>query len=654
MLALSSLLLDVVLAAGAAPAAGQPPAPTLRILNETRSPAAELAQTGLAARAFDTATPEYVPVAIEPAAGHTRSRAYGINDLGQVAGRVSNWDEANQLTVDRNAFFWDPVSGLQLLPGLGGESGAWGLNNQGQASGWSYLSSDPAAFERAVRWEMTAIPITVTGLGTLANTDGVSGDNSTAYDLNDDGAVTGYSDIPNLAGDFTPFHAILYTDGGGLQDLGTFDTLYPYYQNGYSISYDANTAGQVVGLAHNSDWYFRPFIYDASGGLRQLLIDAAYTANEWYAVAINDSGRIGGHVIAATDRSLPYYWTSETAEPVALAMPAEFPYGEIYGINAAGTMVGIMWNDAGTEHAFVFNTTHGVRDLNDLIDPAAGSVLEFARDINASGQIVGSGTKDGVERGFLLTPFEPLLLTVVVDGADGAQGTVDAVPDSSGWSSVRCEFPGTSPGAVTCTGAYPAGTLVELFATPGPGSAFVGWSDGCSGTGDCSVTLSEPLTVSATFAPLVTLAVSRSGLGTGTVTSTPSGIDCGSTCSASFPSGTEVTLTATPGANTVFAGWTGACSGTGSCVVTMSAAASVGARFDLGGSCVITVSDQTVSGAASYQACYAILAGPALAVVAPDGNLNLRANTMVALRNGVSVGAGARLTIALGGVAGGS
>jgi hypothetical protein len=79
----------------------------------------------------------------------------------------------------------------------------------------------------------------------------------------------------------------------------------------------------------------------------------------------------------------------------------------------------------------------------------------------------------------------------------------------------------------------------------------------------------------------------------------------------------------------------------------MNTPASVGARFDLGGSCVVTVSDQTVSGAASYQACYAILAGPALAVVAP-GNLTLRATTLVVLRNGVSVGAAARLTIALG------
>jgi large repetitive protein len=67
--------------------------------------------------------------------------------------------------------------------------------------------------------------------------------------------------------------------------------------------------------------------------------------------------------------------------------------------------------------------------------------------------------------------------------------------------------------------------------------------------------------------------------GSGTVTSTPSGISCGSTCSASFGSGTQVTLNETPGNGWVFGGWSGACSGAGSCVVTMNASESVTASF---------------------------------------------------------------------------
>ena len=60
-----------------------------------------------------------------------------------------------------------------------------------------------------------------------------------------------------------------------------------------------------------------------------------------------------------------------------------------------------------------------------------------------------------------------------------------------------------------------------------------------------------------------TLTVAKAGTGSGTVTSSPAGINCGATCSASFPAATVVTLTAAPAAGSTFAGWSGACSGTG-------------------------------------------------------------------------------------------
>jgi hypothetical protein len=355
-----------------------------------------------AASASALGTYEYAPIAIEPLAGQTHSRAYGLNNAGQVAGRSFNYDDVSQKAVDRKAFVWDPLRGPRSLPTLSGESGVWGLSNSGQASGFAYTAG---GLSHAVRWNTAPTPATIADLGTLTNASTLQpGPTSTAYDLNDHGDVTGYADVPNEAGDFTPFHATFYTDAGGLQDLGTFDTVNPYYQYGYSISYSANTDGQVVGLADTSGWLFRPFIYDAAGGLRELQIDPAYPTGEWYAVAINDGGMIGGHVIAPSGQSLPYYWTSETAPPVALPVPTTFPYGEVYGTNAEGVMVGVMWNDAQEEHAFVFDALTGVRDLNTLIDPALGWTLQFARDVNATGQISGSGTANGLVRGFLLTP----------------------------------------------------------------------------------------------------------------------------------------------------------------------------------------------------------------------------------------------------------
>jgi hypothetical protein len=79
--------------------------------------------------------------------------------------------------------------------------------------------------------------------------------------------------------------------------------------------------------------------------------------------------------------------------------------------------------------------------------------------------------------------------------------------------------------------------------------------------------------------PAHVLAVAKSGTGVGSVVSTPPGIDCGGDCSEAFPEGTIVTLTPTAAAGCTFAGWSGACSGTGPCELTMSAAHSVAATF---------------------------------------------------------------------------
>ncbi len=51
------------------------------------------------------------------------------------------------------------------------------------------------------------------------------------------------------------------------------------------------------------------------------------------------------------------------------------------------------------------------------------------------------------------------------------------------------------------------------------------------------------------------LTVSKTGTGGGTVTSNPSGIDCGSTCSAAFEAGSQLVLTAQTGLLSVFGGW---------------------------------------------------------------------------------------------------
>ncbi|MGA2782341.1 MAG: CFI-box-CTERM domain-containing protein [Smithella sp.] len=133
----------------------------------------------------------------------------------------------------------------------------------------------------------------------------------------------------------------------------------------------------------------------------------------------------------------------------------------------------------------------------------------------------------------------------------------------------------------TCSVNYVSGTSVTLTALATSGSVFSGWAGGgCSGTGTCTVTMNAATSVTASFATTVyNLTVTKSGTGTGTITSSPSGISCGSTCSASYSYGTSVTLTASAASGSVFSGWSGACSGTGACTVTMNAATTVYAKF---------------------------------------------------------------------------
>jgi hypothetical protein len=79
------------------------------------------------------------------------------------------------------------------------------------------------------------------------------------------------------------------------------------------------------------------------------------------------------------------------------------------------------------------------------------------------------------------------------------------------------------------------------------------------------------------------LAVTTAGGGSGTVVSVPAGIDCGADCAESYAPGTVVTLSANPAAGSRFAGWSGACSGTATCSVAMSAKHSVTATFERAG-----------------------------------------------------------------------
>ncbi|MGD0123993.1 MAG: hypothetical protein ABSF46_01445 [Terriglobia bacterium] len=173
------------------------------------------------------------------------------------------------------------------------------------------------------------------------------------------------------------------------------------------------------------------------------------------------------------------------------------------------------------------------------------------------------------------TPPSSFDLDLPFGGTGG--GTVSWTPDDTGSCGQYCFV-------------FPAGTALALTESPYAGSVFTGWSGACSGTGACTVTMNSNQSLGATFnltpggggGGQYTLTVSVTGTGSGSVTSTPAGISCPGTCSASFASGAGVTLTSTPASGSAFAGWSGTCSGTGACSVTMNSNQSVTAMFNLG------------------------------------------------------------------------
>ncbi|HQR11986.1 MAG TPA: IPTL-CTERM sorting domain-containing protein [Casimicrobiaceae bacterium] len=166
------------------------------------------------------------------------------------------------------------------------------------------------------------------------------------------------------------------------------------------------------------------------------------------------------------------------------------------------------------------------------------------------------------------------------------QGTYTAAIGGPGTGTV------TGTGGVSCPGTCTSaplnfGTVVTVTATGTGGSTFNSWSGGtCSGsTNPCTFTVNAATAnVQANFDISFPLTVNKAGVpgATGTVTSAPAGINCGTACTtqnASFAAGTVVTLTATPDAGKTFVGFSGGGCSTSPCNVTVSAATTVTATF---------------------------------------------------------------------------
>jgi probable HAF family extracellular repeat protein len=174
-----------------------------------------------------------------------------------------------------------------------------------------------------------------------------------------------------------------------MQDLGTP----PGYTN--SVAYGINDSGQVVGESYTSGgWH--AFLYE-DGQMQDLgtLPGGTYSV----AYGINDSGQVvgssGGHAFLYSNGQMQDLGT----------LPGG-TYCEASAINDSGQVVGYAYDSSGETHAFLYSNGQ-MQDLNSLIPAGSGWFLFYARGINTSGQIVGTGAINGPPRAFLATPGTP-------------------------------------------------------------------------------------------------------------------------------------------------------------------------------------------------------------------------------------------------------
>jgi uncharacterized repeat protein (TIGR01451 family) len=224
----------------------------------------------------------------------------------------------------------------------------------------------------------------------------------------------------------------------------------------------------------------------------------------------------------------------------------------------------------------------GSRTVSNLTNFSPAGNLPLTTAKTADQSAVSAGGQDG----YTITLGNP--------NASGVQvaSISDTLPSGFAYASgsttgATTSNPTISGQTLTWTGPFTdpaAGSIsihFDVTASSSPGTYFN------NATGDAGsfsvVPTGNTAPVTVTAVPTHMLTVSDTGAGSGTVTSSPTGINCPGTCSTSFKDGTMVTLTASADAGSTFAGWSdGGCSGTGTCTVTLNAdkigRASCGAR----------------------------------------------------------------------------
>lgn len=314
---------------------------------------------------------------------------YTVTDLGTLGGATYGYavNNAGQVvgSSDLRAFLWNSSTGIH---DLGWDSGslAYDINEAEEIVGTATAVVDPGG-NAAVLWTESG------GLQDLGSLDDSYRTNY-ALGINENVQIVGKATLG--ATDYNS--AFLWTNVDGMQSICEV------HGGGNPFAEDINDLGQTVGTEYNDNY---AFLWSESTGCQVLDIPEGIGGG---AHAINNVGQIVGFRVDDSYFKHAVLWSSAGVAQELDDLGGD--QSEAYGINEAGQVVGYSTISSGSTHAFLWTSSAGMQDLNNLIgsgDPLSGQIeLSEAQDTNDSGQIVANGTltATGEPRAFLLTPIE--------------------------------------------------------------------------------------------------------------------------------------------------------------------------------------------------------------------------------------------------------
>jgi probable HAF family extracellular repeat protein len=180
-----------------------------------------------------------------------------------------------------------------------------------------------------------------------------------------------------------------------MQDLGTLGTSNLNISRAWAI----NNSGQVVGYSSLDDGNFHAFLWTQAGGMKDL--GTINGGTDSFAFGISSSGRVVGDASPSSQGGqgvTAFVWSKATGMlPLGLGA-----LSEAFGINDFNEIVGYRFTSY-PSNAFLWTPAHQAKYLISLIPPDSGWTLNLAYAINHSGQIAGYGTLNGNVYGTLLT-----------------------------------------------------------------------------------------------------------------------------------------------------------------------------------------------------------------------------------------------------------